>query len=287
MPELPEVEIVKQSLSKKIEQKRIKKVIIKNRNLRFKIPLKFEKLLEQKKIKKVTRFSKYLILNFNDNSFCLIHLGMSGTIHLINKHIINKFTNTSFYNSPELPKKHNHVEIQFNDMSVIYNDPRRFGFFRFIDNPKELKKRFNHLGPEPFFLGFNLKYLLNFFINKKKDIKSFLLDQKFVSGIGNIYASEILFLCKINPNTYAMKLSKNDCKKIIYYSKSVLKKAIEKGGSSIRDFKNTEGKNGSFQKEFKVYQRENQGCSRKNCHGKIKKIFISNRSTFFCNICQK
>ena len=287
MPELPEVEIVKQSLSKKIEQKRIKKVIIKNRNLRFKIPLKFEKLLEQKKIKKVTRFSKYLILNFNDNSFCLIHLGMSGTIHLINKHIINKFTNTSFYNSPELPKKHNHVEIQFDDMSVIYNDPRRFGFFRFIDNPKELKKRFNHLGPEPFFLSFNLKYLLNFFINKKKDIKSFLLDQKFVSGIGNIYASEILFLCKINPNTYAMKLSKNDCKKIIYYSKSVLKKAIEKGGSSIRDFKNTEGKNGSFQKEFKVYQRENQGCSRKNCHGKIKKIFISNRSTFFCNICQK
>ena len=287
MPELPEVEIVKQSLSKKIEQKRIKKVIIKNRNLRFKIPLKFEKLLEQKKIKKVTRFSKYLILNFNDNSFCLIHLGMSGTIHLINKHIINKFTNTSFYNSPELPKKHNHVEIQFNDMSVIYNDPRRFGFFRFIDNPKELKKRFNHLGPEPFFLSFNLKYLLNFFINKKKDIKSFLLDQKFVSGIGNIYASEILFLCKINPNTYAMKLSKNDCKKIIYYSKSVLKKAIEKGGSSIRDFKNTEGKNGSFQKEFKVYQRENQGCLRKNCHGKIKKIFISNRSTFFCNICQK
>ena len=287
MPELPEVEIVKQSLSKKIEQKRIKKVIIKNRNLRFKIPLKFEKLLQQKKIKKVTRFSKYLILNFNDNSFCLIHLGMSGTIHLINKHIINKFTNTSFYNSPELPKKHNHVEIQFNDMSVIYNDPRRFGFFRFIDNPKELKKRFNHLGPEPFFLSFNLKYLLNFFINKKKDIKSFLLDQKFVSGIGNIYASEILFLCKINPKKYAMKLSKNDCKKIIYYSKSVLKKAIEKGGSSIRDFKNTEGKNGSFQKEFKVYQRENQGCSRKNCHGKIKKIFISNRSTFFCNICQK
>ena len=287
MPELPEVEIVKQSLSKKIEQKRIKKVIIKNRNLRFKIPLKFEKLLEQKKIKKVTRFSKYLILNFNDNSFCLIHLGMSGTIHLINKHIINKFTNTSFYNSPELPKKHNHVEIQFNDMSVIYNDPRRFGFFRFIDNPKELKKRFNHLGPEPFFLSFNLKYLLNFFINKKKDIKSFLLDQKFVSGIGNIYASEILFLCKINPKTYAMKLSKNDCKKIIYYSKSVLKKAIEKGGSSIRDFKNTEGKNGSFQKEFKVYQKENLNCPRRKCVGKIKKIFISNRSTFFCNSCQK
>ena len=104
MPELPEVEIVKQSLSKKIEQKKIKKVIIKNRNLRFKIPIKFEKLLQNKTIKKVTRFSKYLILNFDDDSFCLIHLGMSGTIHLTKKNVLNKFTNTSFYNSPELPK---------------------------------------------------------------------------------------------------------------------------------------------------------------------------------------
>ena len=287
MPELPEVEIVKQSLSKKIEQKKINKVIIKNRNLRFKIPIKFEELLKNKIIKKVTRFSKYLILNFSDDSFCLIHLGMSGTIHLIKKNNLNKFTNTSFYSSPNLPKKHNHVEIQFRDLIVIYNDPRRFGFFKFIKNQQELVNRLSHLGPEPFFKSYNLRYLINYFLNKKKDIKSFLLDQKFVSGIGNIYASEILHLCKINPKTCAMKLSKNDCKKIIYYSKSVLKKAIEKGGSSIRDFKNTEGKNGSFQKEFNVYQRENQACSRKNCHGKIKKIFISNRSTFFCNICQK
>ena len=126
MPELPEVEIVKQSLVKKIQQKKIKKVIIKNRNLRFKIPLKFEELLQNKIIKKITRFSKYLILNFSDDSFCLIHLGMSGTIHLITKDNFNKFTNTSFYNLPTLPKKHNHVEIQFQDLKVIYNDPRRF-----------------------------------------------------------------------------------------------------------------------------------------------------------------
>ncbi len=287
MPELPEVEIVKQSLSKKIERKKIKKVIIKNRNLRFKIPIKFEELLKNKTIKKVTRFSKYLILNFLDNSFCLIHLGMSGTIHLIKKNDLNKFTNTSFYNSPKLPKKHNHVEIQFEDLNVIYNDPRRFGFFKFIENKQELINRFDHLGPEPFFKNFNLKYLLNYFLNKKKNIKSFLLDQKFVSGIGNIYASEILFLCKINPTTYAMKLSKKDCKKIIFYSKSVLNKAIKKGGSSIRDFKDTEGQSGNFQKEFKVYQREKLDCIRSKCSGKINKIFISNRSTFFCNTCQK
>jgi formamidopyrimidine-DNA glycosylase len=287
MPELPEVEIVKQSLAKKIEKKKIKKVIIKNRNLRFKIPQKFEKLLQNKIIKKVTRFSKYLILNFSDNSFCLIHLGMTGTIHLIKKNNLNKFTNVSFYNSPNLPKKHNHVEIQFQDLKVIYNDPRRFGFFKYIDNKQELINRFSHLGPEPFFKNFNLKYLLKYFFNKKKDIKSFLIDQKFVSGIGNIYASEILYQSKINPTTYAMKLSKEECKKIIIFSKSILNKAIQKGGSSIRDFKNISGEIGGFQKEFKVYQRENLDCVRNKCNGKIKKIFISNRSTFFCNTCQK
>jgi len=287
MPELPEVEIVKQSLAKKIQQKKIKKVIITNRNLRFKIPLKFEEILQNKIIKKVSRFSKYLILNFSDDTFCLIHLGMSGTIHLIKKKNSNKLTNTSFYNSPNLPKKHNHVEIQFEDLKIIYNDPRRFGFFKFVDNKQQLEDRFNHLGPEPFFKNFDLKYLLNHFTNKKKDIKSLLIDQKFVSGIGNIYASEILFLCKIKPTTYAMKLSKEECKKIILFSKKVLNRAIKKGGSSIRDFKNTKGQNGNFQKEFKVYQRENLNCLREKCDGKIKKIFVSNRSTFFCNICQK
>ena len=287
MPELPEVEIVKQSLAKIIQQKKIKKVIIKNRNLRFKIPLKFEKLLQNKIIEKITRFSKYLILNFSDSSFCLIHLGMSGTIHLIKKNNLNRFTNVSFYSSPNLPKNHNHVEIQFEGFKVIYNDPRRFGFFKFIGTKQELINRFSHLGPEPFFKSFNLKYLVKYFFNKKKDIKSFLIDQKFVSGIGNIYASEILYLSKINPTTFAMKLSKEECKKIIFFSKSVLTKAIKKGGSSIRDFKNTSGKTGNFQKEFKVYQRENLNCLRSKCAGKIRKIFISNRSTFFCNMCQK
>ena len=287
MPELPEVEIVKKSLDQKIQQKKIKKVIIKNRNLRFKIPFKFEELLKNKIIKKVTRFSKYLILNFHDGSYCIIHLGMSGTIHLIKKNNISRITNTSFYSSPLLPTKHNHVEIKFDNLKIIYNDPRRFGFFKFISNKKELENRFRHLGPEPFFKKFNLVYLLNYFFNKKKDIKSFLIDQKFVSGIGNIYASEILFLCKIIPTRSAMKLSREECKKIIFFSKSVLNKAIKKGGSSIRNFKNTSGQSGNFQKDFKVYQRENLNCLRIKCTGKIKKIFISNRSTFFCNICQK
>tara|TARA_Y100000590_G_scaffold162912_2_gene186797 strand:- start:7478 stop:8341 length:864 start_codon:yes stop_codon:yes gene_type:complete len=287
MPELPEVEIVKQSLSKKIKYKKIQKIIISNRNLRFKIPLNFNELLRNKVIKKVTRFSKYLILSFSDKSFCLIHLGMSGTIHLIHKNILSKITNTSFYNSPQLPKKHNHVILQFKDLRVIYNDPRRFGFFIYVKNEKELKSKFRNFGPEPLSKKFNIKYLLNYFFNKKKNIKSFLIDQKFVSGIGNIYASEILFLSKIHPKKIAMKLSKKDCKRIIHYSRLVLNNAIKKGGSSIRDFKNTSGNDGSFQKEFNVYQRQNLNCLRTKCNGTINKIFISNRSTFFCNTCQK
>ena len=287
MPELPEVEIVKQSLSQNIQQKKIQKVIIKNRNLRFKIPSKFEQLLKNKLIIKVSRFSKYLIFNFSDRSFCLVHLGMSGTIHLIKKNNLNNFTNTSFYNSLNLPKKHNHVEIRLKNLKIIYNDPRRFGFFKYIKNEQELKKKFEHLGPEPFFKEFNLKYLMNYFENKKKDIKSFLLDQKFVSGIGNIYASEILFLCKINPKKEAFKLTKKEGKKIISFSKIVLNKAIKKGGSSIRDYKNILGENGNYQKEFKVYQKESGNCPRNKCKGKIKKIVLAKRSTFYCNICQK
>ena len=139
MPELPEVEIVRQSLNKKINGKIIKKVIVKNRNLRFKVPLNFSSILENKRIIKVDRFSKYLIIFLSNNYICLIHLGMSGTIHLLHKKNKNLITNTSFYNSPTLPKKHNHIEIFFNDLKFIYNDPRRFGYFQIIKNSKILE----------------------------------------------------------------------------------------------------------------------------------------------------
>ncbi len=287
MPELPEVEIVRQSLNKKIKQKKVKKVIIRNRNLRFKIPFNFNSHFQNKRIIKVGRFSKYLIIYLSQGSYCLIHLGMSGTIHIVENKKINKFTNSSFYNSPFLPKKHNHIEIVFDNFKIVYNDPRRFGFFQLIKNNLDLKKRFNHLGPEPFDKNFNLEYVYNYFSKKKKDIKSFLLDQKFISGIGNIYASEILFLSKINPSKKASLLSKNECQKIISNSKKILLKAISKGGSSIRDFKNTLGIKGGFQNEFKVYQQDGKKCKNLGCTDLIKKKIISNRSTFFCDSCQK
>ena len=287
MPELPEVEIVRQSLNKKIKQKKVKKVIIRNRNLRLKIPFKFNSYFFNKKIIKVGRFSKYLIIYLPKDNYCLIHLGMSGTIHIVNNKSVNKYTNTSFYNSPFLPKKHNHVELVFENFKIIYNDPRRFGFFQLIKNNSDLAKRFRHLGPEPFDKNFNLSYVYNFLKGKNKDIKNFLLDQKFVSGIGNIYASEILFLSKINPFKKAKLLSKKECQKIIINSKKILLKAISMGGSSIRDFKDTIGLKGGFQNEFKVYQQEGAKCKNIGCYEFIKKKIISNRSTFFCNSCQK
>ena len=287
MPELPEVEIVRQSLNKKIQEKKVKKVIIRNKNLRLKIPSNFNTYFLNKKIIKVGRFSKYLIIYLPKDNYCLIHLGMSGTIHIVKNKSANKFTNTSFYNSPFLPKKHNHVELIFENFKIIYNDPRRFGFFQLIKNNTDLVKRFSHLGPEPFDKNFNLNYVFDFFKDKNKDIKNFLLDQKFVSGIGNIYASEILFLSKINPFKKVKLLNKKECQKIIINSKKILLKAISKGGSSIRDFKDTSGSKGEFQNEFKVYQQEGLRCKNIGCFDFIRKKIISNRSTFFCDSCQK
>ncbi len=168
MPELPEVEIVKQSLDRKIKSKKIKKTVVRNRKLRFKIPINFESNINNQTIHKVGRFSKYIIIYFKKHSFCLIHLGMSGTIHIVEDKVKNKFTNTSFYNSRILPKKHNHVEIHFDKFKIIYNDPRRFGFFKFIKNKNDFIKQIAHLGPEPFFKSFNFEYIYNYFENKKK-----------------------------------------------------------------------------------------------------------------------
>ncbi len=285
MPELPEVEIVKQSLDKKIKFQKINKVLVRNRNLRLKVPKNFELILKNKKINKISRKSKYLIFNLTKNTFLIMHLGMSGTIHL-NSNKNSNSTNTSFYGSLSLPKKHNHIVFFFKKFQLIYNDPRRFGFIKIINSKKKLGIFFNRVGPEPLDNKFKINYICDYFRGKKKCIKSFLLDQKFVSGIGNIYASEILNYSKINPFKQAKKLSTIEIKKIKYFSKFVLNKAIQKGGSSIRNFKNTKGNSGNYQNNFKVYQRENLNCLNKSCHGKIIKKNISKRSTFFCNNCQ-
>ena len=287
MPELPEVEIVKRSLKNKVNYKKIKKIIVNNRNLRFKVQKNFENILKGRLITRVSRFSKYIILSLDNNNYCLIHLGMSGTLHLIKHRKKEKITNLSFYHSKILPKNHNHIKIKFSNFTIIYNDPRRFGFFKLLKNKKELKKYFQRSGPEAISSKFNFKYVKFKFINKNKNIKNCLLDQNFVSGIGNIYANEILFYSKISPLKLAKKINNKEIIELVKYTKLVLNLAIKFGGSSIRNFKNTKGDLGLFQNKFKVYDRENKNCSRKNCKGKIIKIFITNRSSFFCKYCQK
>ena len=212
---------------------------------------------------------------------------MSGTVHLISKKNNYKNTNTSFYGSTHLPLKHNHIFIFFKKYKVVYNDPRRFGFVKTLRNTEKLNLFFKRIGPEPLNKNFNTNYISKYLKGKEKNIKSFLLDQKFVSGIGNIYANEILYYSKINPFKKGKKINKNEIKKIKYFSEFILKKAIKKGGSSIKNFLNIKGKSGNYQNEFKVYHRENLNCLNKTCYGKIKKKIISKRSTFFCNRCQK
>ena len=286
MPELPEIEIVKRSLFKKINKAKIIKVKINNKNLRYKIPQTFSKKLINEKILKISRRSKYLIFHFK-NKLLLVHLGMSGKF-LIVRSKDNKMFKTSFYYDLNILTKHNHIYFVLNNgLVLIYNDVRRFGFFKLFENIKlkeiiYLKK----LGPEPFSVLFCIKYVQKFIKNRKKNIKNLLMDQTFVSGLGNIYVNEALFLSKIHPLRQCSNLERKSINNLIYNIRKVLKISIDQGGSSIKDFKNAYGKSGNFQQFFNVYGQENKNCSRISCKGKIKKISISNRSSFYCNSCQ-
>ena len=283
MPELPEVEVVTRSLKKTIINRKIIKITVNNRNLRFKLPKNFESILKNKIIKNIKRKSKYIIFDFGNHFYTILHLGMSGTLHIPSK---KKITNLSFYSNPSLPKKHNHVIIHFKKIKLIYNDPRRFGYFKILNNKNDFENYFTRIGPEALDKDFNFIYLTNKIKNRKKNIKNFLLDQKIVSGIGNIYANEILYKSQILPTKSVKKLTSLDLIKIIKFSRLTLNNAIKFGGSSIKDFKGISGGKGGFQKKFSVYNRENQKCNKSNCKGIIKKRYISNRSTFICNYCQ-
>jgi len=287
MPELPEIEIVKRSLIKKINKAKIIDIIINNKNLRYKLSNTFSRDLIGEEILNISRRSKYLIFHFK-KKLLLSHLGMSGKLLLL-RNIDNKIFKTSFYYDLNILKKHNHVYFKFNNgLVLIYNDVRRFGFFK-IYNIKQYKKInfLKKLGLEPFSNNFNLKYFQKFVKNKKKNIKNLLMDQTFVSGLGNIYVNEALFMSGINPLRICNSLKVKEINDLIKSIKKILKISIFKGGSSIKDFQNISGKSGNFQQLFQVYGEENNKCSRNSCKGKIKKIFISNRSSFFCNKCQK
>ena len=286
MPELPEIEIVKRSLFKMINKAKIIDIKINNKNLRYKIPLKFSKHLIGEKILKISRRSKYLIFHF-DKKLLLAHLGMSGKLLLV-RSSDKKIFKTSFYYDLNILQNHNHIYFTLNNGFVlIYNDVRRFGFFKLYNTTDLNKITFlKKLGIEPFSKTFDKKYFKKFTLNKKKNIKNLLMDQTFVSGLGNIYVNEALFMSKVHPLRSCNSLNKQEIKNLILNIKKILILSISKGGSSIKNFKNTLGKSGNFQQFFRVYMRENKNCSRISCKGKIKKIQISNRSSFYCNKCQ-
>jgi formamidopyrimidine-DNA glycosylase len=286
MPELPEIEIVKRSLCKMINKAKIIDIKINNKNLRYKIPNTFSKHLIGEKILKISRRSKYLIFHFK-KKLLLAHMGMSGKLLLMRSYD-NTIFKTSFYY--DLNILHNHSHIYFilnNGLVLIYNDVRRFGFFK-LYNTKKLNKIvfLRKLGLEPFSKKFNIKYFEQFVQSKKKNIKNLLMEQTLVCGLGNIYVNEALFASKISPLRTCGSLNKKEIKNLIFYIKKILRFSISKGGSSIKDYRNTLGKSGSFQQFFHVYGQKNKNCSRISCKGKINKIQISNRASFYCNQCQ-
>jgi len=270
MPELPEVEIVKQSLYKNIKFKKIKKIIVKNRNLRFKLPSNFKNILKYRKIINLRRIAKYIIVDFDNSRSIIIHLGMSGRLKIIK---INA-----------LIKKHDHLVFKFNNIKLIYNDPRRFGFVDIVGSDKinnvgYIKK----LGIDALDKNLSEEYLYEKFHKSDVLIKQLLLNQYIVAGIGNIYACEILYDAKISPLRKGSSLKKYQIGTIVKSIRKILNKAIKYGGSSINDYVSPDGTLGNFQNKFNVYGQE--GLKIKGY--KIKKVVLYGRSTFFCPEIQK
>ena len=289
MPELPEVEVVKRSLEKNILNSIIKKVKITDANLRYKLDKAKLSKLKGKKIIKIKRRSKFLIFEVGKTHQMLVHLGMTGKFFFTDNKD-NKFK-TSFYYFLNYKKDRKHDRITFflnKKQKLIYNDIRKFGFIKLYSSGLITRSQhLTHLGPEPLEKDWNFFYLKKYVIRRERSIKNILMDQKCVSGLGNIYVNEILFLSGIKPVRKGCKLKNFEIEKIIKFSKKILKNAIKFGGSTIKDFTSENGKIGVFQQYFKVYGRENQECSNVDCNLRIIRTVISNRATFFCKKCQK
>ena len=289
MPELPEVEVVKRSLESKIQNKIIKKVKINDIKLRYKLNIKKISQLNNLKIKKIERRSKYLLFHFDKPIIMLVHLGMTGKFFFINEN--KKKFKTSFYYNLNEAKDQKYDRVIFflkNRQKFIYNDLRKFGFIKLLSKNKIDKNlHLISLGPEPLSKYYNFNYFKNYIYQRKKTVKDLLMDQKFVSGLGNIYVNEILFSSKVKPTRKIKFLKDNEIKEIIKNTKKILSKSIKLGGASIKDFSSSNGKKGSFQQHFRAYAREGEKCSNIDCKEKITRIIISNRSSFYCLSCQK
>ena len=269
MPELPEVETTRKGLEPLITDRKIKSVHIYKKKLRWDIPTHLPKTLKNQNILKISRRAKYLLLHF-DIGQLVMHLGMSGSISVVD--------------SFEPLKKHEHFELKLdNSTSLRFNDPRRFGSILW-HRPNEALTLLKNLGPEPLSYEFDENSLFKSSIGKSRNIKSFIMDSKIVVGVGNIYASESLFLARISPKREAGKTSRERYKVLTDSIKNVLTDAINNGGTTLNDFSNVDGNPGYFSQVLNVYGRENMPCMR--CNGKIKRIIQNQRATYYCTKCQ-
>ena len=272
MPELPEVETVRKTLKNKIINEKILDVKVNYPNIiEYPNVLEFIKLLKNQTIKDIKRRGKWLI--FELDNYCLLsHLRMEGKFNLKN---FNDEVN-----------KHEHIIFKFKDSELRYQDTRKFGRMHLLKKDELLKRKpLNELGLEPFDKNLTSSYLKEKYLNKTLAIKTVLLDQSIITGIGNIYADEILFLSKINPLKKAKDLNELELNEIIKNTKTILNQAINDGGTTIRSYTSSEGIHGKFQQHLLVHTKENEPCI--NCQNKIVRIKVNQRSTYYCPNCQK
>ena len=265
MPELPEVETTKRGIEPYLRNQTIEKIKVRNNKLRIPFNQSLAKNIINTEIKEIKRRAKYIIFEFSNSFSIVIHLGMTGNLR-VSKQI--KYL------------KHDHIIFYLSSGNVlIYNDVRRFGLIQ-VYRTNESFFLLDNNGPDPFEKEANADYLFNKIKNSTASIKSILLNHKVISGIGNIYASEILFATNISPTRKGKEVSYDECKKILKESKKILLKAIKAGGTTLNDYFNAESKPGYFKIQLKAYGRDGEKCS--NCESKILKITQNGRSTYFC-----
>lgn len=271
MPELPEVETTCRGIEKLTRGKTVDHVVIRQKQLRWEVPSAIKRILPGQSIQQITRRGKYIIVHTKAGHL-IIHLGMSGRLWVID-------SSTPY-------QKHDHIDIQFNDGSCLrYHDPRRFGSMHWIEDEPSTHKLLKTLGVEPLSKQFTGEYLFTKSRKRQVAIKQFIMDSKIVVGVGNIYATEALFLSGIHPTKAAGKISKAKYELLIEKIKQVLKKAINAGGTTLKDFSVGKGKPGYFKQELQVYGKQGEPCPK--CKRVLKKLVIGQRSTIYCSSCQR
>lgn len=295
MPELPEVETVCRGLEGAMVGNAFIKVEQRRPNLRFPFPPDFTDRLTGATVTGITRRAKFILAALDSGEVLLMHLGMSGRFTILEN---LASTPGRFYhardNQPAGGARHDHVVFEMSGgATVVYNDPRRFGFMSLERQDQLSASRHLHaLGPEPLGPEFTDRYLATALAGRQTSLKAALLDQRLVAGLGNIYVSEALFHAGLSPRRKAASAGAQSGRsvratRLVAAVRQVLVAAINAGGSSLKDFSHTDGELGYFQRNFTVYDRTGETCTRSGCRGIIKKIVQNGRSTFYCPACQR